>query len=82
MDYPKQLQDKFEGRRFINAEPDLLDHEGVEIMLVGAREDPEEELGLKLHPQNEKEWTSDIFKDLHMERSEHPFAPLFKGQWE
>lgn len=82
VDYPKQLQDKFQGRRFINAEPDLLDHEGVEIMLAGAREDPEEELGLKLNPQNEKEWTSDIFKDLHMERSEHPFAPLFKGQWE
>lgn len=48
VDYPRSLQDKFEGRR----------------------------------SQDEKEWTSDIFKDLHMERSGHPFEPLFKGQWE
>jgi hypothetical protein len=82
VDYPKRLQEKFQGRRFINAEPELLDYEGVEVMLIGAREDPQEELGLKLQPQDEKEWTSDIFKDLRMERSEHPFQPLFKGQWE
>jgi hypothetical protein len=81
-EYPKRLQEKFGDRRFINAEPELLDYEGAEVMLIGAREDPEEELGLKLQPQSETEWTADIFKDLHMEKSEHPQEPLFKGQWE
>jgi hypothetical protein len=82
VDYPKHLQEKFASRRFINAEPELLDHEGAEVVLVGAREDPERELDLKLHPQSESEWTADIFKDLRMEKSEHPLEPLFKGQWE
>ncbi len=80
--YPKHLQEKFAGRRFINAEPELLDYEGAEVMLIGVREDPQEELGVNLDLQNESEWTADILKDLHMEKSEHPLQPLFKGEWE
>jgi hypothetical protein len=38
-------------------------------------------LGIELHPQHESKWSADIFKDLHMEKSEHPIEPLFTGEW-
>jgi hypothetical protein len=81
VDYPERLQAKFRGRRFLPAEPALLDYEGVEVMLIAASESPEEELGVELHPQRESEWSADIFNDLRMEKSEHPVEPLFTGEW-
>jgi hypothetical protein len=81
--FPKELQERFAGRRFIPADPpDFLDYEGAEILLVGARQDVFAELGLKLNPEHETEATAEIFNDLKMERSLHPLTPLFKGNWE
>jgi hypothetical protein len=81
--FPKELQERFQGRRFIPAEPpDFLDYEGAEILLVGARQDVFAELGLELNPEHETEATAEIFNDLKMERSLHPLTPLFKGKWE
>lgn len=81
VDYPARLEAKFHGRRFLPAEPELLDYEGVEVLLIAASESPEEELGIELHPHRETEWSADIFKDLRMEKSEHPIEPLFTGEW-
>ena len=39
-DYPRPLQKSFGGRRFAD-EVKLLDYEGAEFILVGARENPE-----------------------------------------
>jgi hypothetical protein len=39
--YPKPLQRAFRGRRFAAEDPRLLDYEGAEFVLVGARTDPE-----------------------------------------
>jgi hypothetical protein len=80
-EYPERLQSMFRGRRFLPAEPELLDYEGVEVLLIGSSENPEEELGIQLNPQPESEWSADIFKDLHMERSHHPVEPLLTGEW-
>jgi len=81
--FPKQLQERFRGRRFIPVDPpEFLDHEGAEILLVGARQDVYAELGVKLDPERETETTAEIFRDLKMERSLHPLTPLFKGKWE
>jgi hypothetical protein len=46
-DYPKSLQRSFGGRRFAD-EVKLLDYEGAQFILVGTRENPEEEYGVKL----------------------------------
>jgi hypothetical protein len=81
VEYPNPLEAKFQGRRFIPAEPELLDYEGVEVLLIGASESPDEELGIQLNPEPESEWSADIFKDLHLERSRHPVEPLFTGEW-
>jgi hypothetical protein len=81
--FPKELQQRFQGRRFIPVEPpDFLDYEGAEILFVGARQDVFAELGVQLNPEHETEATAEIFNDLKMERSLHPLTPLFKGKWE
>ena len=81
--FPKDLQERFRGRRFIPVDPpEFLDYEGAEILLVGARQDVSAELGIKLDPEQETESTAEIFRDLKLERSLHPLTPLFKGSWE
>jgi len=45
-EYPHDLQEKFQGRKFIPVEPtSLLDYDGAELILIGAREDVAAELG-------------------------------------
>ena len=39
VEYPKALQEKFEGKRFIPPNPSLLDYEGAELILISAAED-------------------------------------------
>ena len=62
--------------------PEFLDYEGAEVVLIGGRDDLGEDLGidLKAHPEDEE--TAEIFRDLHMEKSERTIKPLFEGVWE
>jgi hypothetical protein len=47
--YPPELRARFGGRRFIPADPpELLDHPGAELVLIGAAEDAARELGIEL----------------------------------
>lgn len=82
-DYPKSLQEKFEGRRFIDADPPkLLDYEGSQFVLISAAEDVKEDLGIELDPQDENESRAEIFNDLRLEKSKQPIDPLTEGEWE
>lgn len=81
-DLPKHLQDRFEQRRFVDADPpEFLDYPGVELILIGASADIEQELGIKLDPATETEDTAEILNDLRMRKSRHPIEPLFTGEW-
>jgi hypothetical protein len=45
--FPQKLQARFAGRRFIPVDPvEFLNYEGAELMLIGATENAEEELGI------------------------------------
>ena len=80
-EYPQELQELFHDRSFADADPpELLDYEGAEIMLIGAGEDPLNELGIKLHAEHETETSADIFRDLKLNRQKHPLKPLFEGK--
>jgi hypothetical protein len=80
-EFPKELQEKFRGRRFIPVDPpDFLNYEGAEIILIGARENAEEELRIEFRPDDETECTADVLEDLKLPR-EIVRAPLFEGQW-
>jgi hypothetical protein len=81
-DFPKKLQARFRGRRFVEVDPpDFLNHEGAELLLIGASGDVYEDLGIELEDEDESESTAEIFNDLRLEKSQHPTEPLLKGKW-
>lgn len=81
-DFPKKLQGRFRGRRFADIDPpDFLNYEGAELLFIGSGEDVSEELGIELAAEEESESTAEIFKDLRLEKSQHPIEPLLKGEW-
>jgi hypothetical protein len=81
-DYPDRLQEEFRGRRFAREDARLLDHEGAEFILVGARRDPERAYDIDLEEEDEDAYArADAIRKLHAVRSRHPVEPLFKGTW-
>ena len=64
--YPKHLMEKFGDRRWINVEdPQLLDYENAQLLLIGARKkDVEEELGIAIDEEKESSRTAELFNDL------------------
>jgi hypothetical protein len=82
VDLPRDLLDRFGGRRFIPLDPpDFLDYPGVELVLIGATDDPGSELGLDLDAEVERAARSTIFDDLRIRRGDRPVEPLFVGEW-
>ena len=80
--YLKPLQREFRGWRFAAEDPRLLDFEGAEFVLVGARTDPERACDIDIAVEHETAEHANIFRRLKLARREHPLAPLFKGEWE
>jgi len=80
-DYPTSLQREFRGRRFASEDPHLLDYEGAEFVLIGARSDPERAYGVEIEAEHETADKADIFRKLKLSRREHPVEPLFEGEW-
>jgi hypothetical protein len=81
---PKNLQEQFKGRRFINADPpELLDHEGVEILLISTDENLQE-LGIDLdaHRAAADMDAEYVFKALRMKRSAKKDKPLLCVKWQ
>jgi hypothetical protein len=77
---PRELLDRFRGRRFIALDPpDFLDFPGTEIVLIGAARDPARELDLDTEVEKAAHQT--IFDDLRVSRQDRPVEPLFSGQW-
>jgi hypothetical protein len=80
--FPKSLQARFGGRRFVPVDPpSFLNYAGAEVLFIGTGEEVSDELDAQLHPQQETEATAEIFKDLQLHRARHPMQPLFEGTW-
>ena len=81
LEYPKLLKDKFGDKRWISIEdPQLLNYENIQVLLIGARKkDVEEELGIDIDEERETENTADIFKELKLRKEQVPLEPLLKG---
>jgi hypothetical protein len=58
----------------------FLDYEGAELMLIGAAESPEEELGLEFKSDRETLHAADVLRDLKLP-PEAVREPLFEGEW-
>lgn len=82
-EYPEELQKLFQERKLIPADPPaFLDHDGAELLLIGARKAVSEELNHELQPEPESPDSADIFKDLKLSKSNHPIKTLFEGKRE
>jgi hypothetical protein len=80
-DYPPEVRERFGGRRFIALDdPGLLDYEGTELVLIGAAEDVEAELGVELEPRDVELEAADIFRRLRIRPGELPTEPIEEGQ--
>jgi hypothetical protein len=79
--YPPRLEAEFEGRRFAAEDPRLLDFEGAEFVLIGARSDPERAYDLDIEAGHDRGRTADVLRELRMSPREHPFEPLIAGRW-
>jgi hypothetical protein len=75
---PSWMRSRFAGRRFAPADPDLLDIEGLELVLIGVSEGAEAELGIRLEPESER---LDLVRDLHLDPRENPIGPATEGIW-
>lgn len=80
-DYPDELQAEFRDRRFSREDARLLDYEGAEFIMVGARTDPERTYDLDLPAESEDYEHADAIRKLRLVRSRHPLKPLFTGGW-
>jgi hypothetical protein len=80
--FPPDLLAKFGTRRWIEADdPAMLDHEGVEILLLGAHGDEvEEDLGIDIDDEVETAHSAELFRTLRL-RKEARMAPLFRGEF-
>lgn len=88
--YPPPLIQKFDGHGFIPVDPtDYLDYRWTQVLLIGARTDVEQELGIKLDPTVENQAGQEALKFLQQEaREAHEkwhvelFEPMCQGTWE
>jgi len=80
-EYPKDMQEKFRDRRWDREHPVLLDWEGAEFVLVGARRNPEQAYGVDLKAEDEDYRSADARRRLGLVKSRHPVAPLLEGDW-
>lgn len=81
--YPKHIMEKFGNRRWINVDdPDLLNYENTQLLLIGARKkDVEEELGIDIDEKKQTEESADIFRELKIRKEQVPLTPLLKGEF-
>ena len=77
---PQSLQQIFGARRFADADPRLLDHPGVEFLLIAAAHDVQDELDITLDTDEETRYSADIFKELQLEKGGKVIKPLFEGK--
>ena len=82
-EYPKTLKEKFGDKRWINVEePDFLNYENTQLLLIGARKkNVEEELGIDIDEEKETEKSADLFKELKVRKDQVPLKPLLKGKF-
>ena len=82
VDYPQDLRDVFDGRKFASADPpDLLNYDGAEFILIPAAGDIDEELGIELDADRESLDSDELFKDLRMGKRNRSIEPLTRGEW-
>jgi len=79
--YPAHLQEKFGRRRWIPVDdPELLDYENTQLLLLGARaEAVQEELGVEIDEEKETLDTAEVCRELKVCTPQRSLKPLLAG---
>lgn len=78
---PAEVRERFGDRRWHALDdPGLLNHPGVELVLIGARDDVESELGIALDLETEELATAELFTELRLRRGDVPEDALVRGR--
>jgi hypothetical protein len=78
---PPELLRRFGARRWLAVEDRaLLDHPGVQLVLIGADDAAEEELGVRVETESETLATSELLADLGLRPGELPLEPWVQGK--
>jgi hypothetical protein len=78
---PAEIRERFGSRRFIALNPpDVLDCEGVELVIIGASKEAERELGIHIDTEDESLDTAELFARLRLSPDEIPVDPLVTGR--
>lgn len=79
-EYPPDLREKFGSRRWIDAEPELLDYENTQLMLLAAHTgDVETELGVHIPTEDETLATAEVCRELRVSCEREAVTPLLEG---
>lgn len=79
---PAALQARFGDRRFMALDPpDLLDHAGLEVLLLTRDHDLGDELAAELGAVEVACRPEDVLAALRLAAAETPVAPLVGGEW-
>lgn len=80
--YPERLRRKFGRHRWIDAEPDLLDYENAQLLLLAAHaEDVEDELGVHIDTEDESLSTAEVCRELRVSCERNKVTPLVQGSF-
>jgi hypothetical protein len=80
-DFPAELRERFDGRRFVALNPPgFLDYPGAEVVLIGASSEASAELGVELDAQAERLEDAHIFEELRLHPEDLPVEPLEHGR--
>ena len=87
--YPKELRARFDGYGWIPSEPtDYLDYQYTQVLLVGARTNPQEEFGLTIDAGMKNRAAQQVLKVLSQKEREAEqqevslLEPMKQGRWE
>jgi len=88
----KEEQKEFHGRKFTSGEPTFLDHEGTELIIIGASKDLQEEFGVtgkKIEKAEEEDLQHcrsarvKLYDELKFfDNTSHKIKPLLEGAWQ
>lgn len=81
VELPPELRRRFGARRWLAVEDRaLLDHPGVQLVLIGADDAAEEELGVRVDTESETLATSELLADLGLRPGELRLEPWVQGK--
>lgn len=82
-DFPEKIQEEFGDNKFARKlDPKMLDYEHTEFILIGAKESPEQEMGVEFDLEDEELNEAELIRELKLQKGSRRLQPVEKGKWD